>query len=409
MPDSIYIGNQARSFTTAPRFAEYDMVVLNIDENTYVSSPHASVTASRWSDRANGEHVFVYNGSQWSYNGTLYTTVQLQSTFGLAVSYPACTAAKEGDTITVHKTTNDGEVKVSADFSRSGRCLEGNCPMVHPDSRQAAADDVLAKVIGYRYQPYAAGRVSINPAVELGDAMTAFGVYGGIYEQKQTFGRLMVSDIGAPGQADLDYEIPYKTRQERQYSRRFAELVSEFSIMADSISAKVSRSGGDSTSFGWELEVDHWSVLASGSPVFYIDKDKATFAGKVLAKSIEVGSITIDGTPVDAGYIRGAQIGTYEVTGGVNGNLGYANNGGIIGANLEYATVETAQTSTGINTSLGYANFSNGVFNATNTAGYVKTAAIVDSSGHTFYSGTLAYKNHSGTNLYARLWISQSD
>lgn len=343
MPDSIYIGNQARSFTTAPRFAEYDMVVLNIDENTYVSSPHASVTASRWSDRANGEHVFVYNGSQWSYNGTLYTTVQLQSTFGLAVSYPACTAAKEGDTITVHKTTNDGEVKVSADFSRSGRCLEGNCPMVHPDSRQAAADDVLAKVIGYRYQPYAAGRVSINPAVELGDAMTAFGVYGGIYEQKQTFGRLMVSDIGAPGQADLDYEIPYKTRQERQYSRRFAELVSEFSIMADSISAKVSRSGGDSASFGWELEVDHWAVLANSSPMLYIDSSSATFAGKVLAKEIAVGSITIGGKTVNADYISGSQIGTYAVSGGVGGNLGYANNGGIIGANLENATIEKAQ------------------------------------------------------------------
>lgn len=382
MPDSIYIGNQARSFTTAPRFAEYDMVVLNIDENTYVSSPHASVTASRWSDRANGEHVFVYNGSQWSYNGTLYTTVQLQSTFGLAVSYPACTAAKEGDTITVHKTTNDGEVKVSADFSRSGRCLEGNCPMVHPDSRQAAADDVLAKVIGYRYQPYAAGRVSINPAVELGDAMTAFGVYGGIYEQKQTFGRLMVSDIGAPGQADLDYEIPYKTRQERQYSRRFAELVSEFSIMADSISAKVSRSGGDSASFGWELELDHWSVLANGTPRLYIDNSLARFTGKVQANEIEVGTITVGGRQIDAGYIQGTQIGQYTVSGGVGGNLGYAGNSGIIGANLENATIETAQTSSGINTSLGYANFANGVFAASNTARYVKCQYLVDTSGY---------------------------
>ena len=128
------------------------------------------------------------------------------------------------------------------------------------------------------------------------------------------------------------------------------------------------------------------------------------FLGLVQARSIM--SKVEDPT---FGTFNGQGIEEYSIYGGENGQLGYAEHGGIIGANLEYSTVETAQVSSGINTSLGYANFANGVFNATNTAGYVKTAAIIDSAGRTFYSSTLAYKNHQGTNMYARLWISTDD
>ena len=130
------------------------------------------------------------------------------------------------------------------------------------------------------------------------------------------------------------------------------------------------------------------------------------FTGSVIAKQV---LSDYDYPGYNFGTYNGQGLTEYSVYGGSGGQLGYAGNGGIIGANLEYSTVETAQVSSGINTSLGYANFANGVFNATNTAGYVKTAAIIDSAGRTFYSSTLAYKNHQGTNMYARLWISTDD
>ena len=130
------------------------------------------------------------------------------------------------------------------------------------------------------------------------------------------------------------------------------------------------------------------------------------FTGNVVAKQI-FSDYTHPG--YSFGTFNGQGLTDYSVYGGSGGQLGYADNGGIIGANLEYDTIETAQVSSGIETSLGYANFANGVFNATNTAGYVKTAAIIDSNGNTFYSNLLAYKNHQGTNMYARLWISTTD
>lgn len=109
------------------------------------------------------------------------------------------------------------------------------------------------------------------------------------------------------------------------------------------------------------------------------------------------------------GTFSGQGLTEYSVYGGSGGQLGYTGNGGIIGANLEYATISTDYTNSGINTSLGYAQFSNDVFNARNTAYYVKTAALMDNSGNTYYPGTLAYKNHQGTNMYAKVWISTTD
>ena len=154
---------------------------------------------------------------------------------------------------------------------------------------------------------------------------------------------------------------------------------------------------------GIALGKGNFQVTANGD----LYANNGYFLGLVQAASIR-SAYTDPDTP-SFGYFNGGGLTEYSVSGGVGGQIGYANNGGIIGANLEYSTVETAQVSSGINTSLGYANFADGVFNARNTAGYVKTNAIIDGSGRTFYSDLLAYKNHQGTNLYARVWISTSD
>lgn len=151
-------------------------------------------------------------------------------------------------------------------------------------------------------------------------------------------------------------------------------------------------------------------ALGGGAIKLYADGTLEATDGFFLGL-VQAESIRSDYTDPGYGFgtFNGGGLTEYSVSGGVGGQIGYANNGGIIGANLEYSTVETAQVSSGINTSLGYANFADGVFNARNTAGYVKTNAIIDGSGRTFYSNLLAYKNHQGTNMYARVWISTSD
>ena len=322
MADSIYLGRNTKSFNSSPRFGDYDMVILNLDENNYISSPYVTVNASKWTSSPNGEHIFTYNGSAWEYNESTYTESQLSSTYGIVVTYSSATAAKIGDTVIVSKITNNGTQTVTASLTRSGHVFEVDCPLVKPSQRQTVADALLAKVYGFSYQPYEAGGAFINPAAELGDAITAFGVYGGLYKQNITFGRLMCADIGAPLEQEIDNEFQYKTSQERRYARKFADIAAEFVIQADQISAKVSKTGSNSSNtFSWQLQSDHFSVFSGSNEMLRIDSSGSSFAGVVKANSIATGTITIGGTTYNAGYVTGSQIGTGTVTGGSGGNI----------------------------------------------------------------------------------------
>lgn len=320
---SIYLGKNAESFNSSPRFSDYDMVILNLDENNYISSPYVTVTASKWASRPNGEHVFTYNGSAWEYNGSTYTAAQLSSTFGLVVTYSSVTSAKTGDTVTVSKITNNGTQTVTAMLTRSGNVFEVDCPLVKPSQRQAVADALLAKVYGFSYQPFEADGALLNPAAELGDAITAFGVYGGLYKQNTTFGRLMTASIGAPSEEEINSEFQFKTANERRYERKFADIAAELNIHADQISAKVSKVGSNSSNtFSWQLQSDHFSVFSGSNEMLRIDSSGSSFAGVVKANSIATGTITIGGTTYNAGYVTGSQIGAGTITGGSGGNIG---------------------------------------------------------------------------------------
>lgn len=103
------------------------------------------------------------------------------------------------------------------------------------------------------------------------------------------------------------------------------------------------------------------------------------FTGLVVADSI-VSDYTHPG--YGFGTFNGQGLTDYSVSGGVGGQIGYTGYGGLIGANMEYSTISDAYTDYGINTSLGYANYAAGVFNATNTASYVRCQYLVDSSGY---------------------------
>lgn len=320
---SIYLGKNAESFQSSPRFGNYDMVILNLDENTYISSPYVTVTPSKWTSRPNGEHVFTYNGSAWEYNGSTYTSAQLSSTYGIVATYSSVTSAKTGDTVTVSKITNNGTQTVTAMLTRSGNVFEVDCPLVTPNQRQIVADALLAKVYGFSYQPFEADGALLNPAAELGDAITAFGVYGGLYKQNTTFGRLMSANIGAPSEEEIDSEFQFKSENERRYSRKFADIAAELSIQADQISAKVSKVGSNSSNtFSWQLQSDHFSVFSGSREMLRIDSSGSSFAGVVKANSIAVGTITIGGTTYNAGHITGNQVGTGTITGGSGGNIG---------------------------------------------------------------------------------------
>lgn len=329
----------------------------------------------------------------------------------------------------------------------SGRTLTLDCPW----GTQKMAEDILSRIQGFQYQPYTADGAHIDPAAEIGDGFAAGNLYSGIYSKNVSHGALYTANVSAPGGEKINYKYEYKTPTQRKIERHYSEMKSTFKVQADQISAEVSarieqgneltsrldiqsgqisarvtKTGGSSSSFGWELLDDSWTVKANNTTVFQITKSGAEVRGKITALSGKIGGFDIqsdylsynnqvwNGTNSRGIYIgvNGIQCGSeangvqitptgdlYAENGYFRGRVsagridyggddGYFNGGGITsgsisggyGGQIYGGSIGNYAVSGGINTSLGYADFANGVFNGWNTASYVDTSVLFASS-----------------------------
>lgn len=346
----------------------------------------------------------------------------------------------------------------------TGRTLTMFCPW----GTQATADKNLARIRGYQHQPYAATGAYIDPATEVGDAVSVGSVFGGVLTKNVNVGPLYVAEVSAPGEESIDYKYEYKSPTQRQIERNYSEMKSTFRVQADQISAEVSarieqgdaltsrldiqsdqisarvtKTGGSSSSFGWELLDDSWTVKANNTTVFQITKSGAEVRGKITALSGKIGGfdiqsdylsynnqtwngtnsrgiyVGVDGiqcgseangvqiTPTgylyaENGYFRGS-VSAGRIDYG--GNDGYFNGEGlesrsVSGLEIAASTVSTTNTTGGINTSLGYADFANGVFNGWNTAPSVSTedrGLVI--GGHTVAIASTSFRDGNGRTI----------
>lgn len=237
----------------------------------------------------------------------------------------------------------------------SGRTLTVDCPF----GTQAMANNLLAMLQGYVYQPFEARRSIANPATELGDGVTVGDVYGGIYAIYHKCGPLHLADLSAPADEEIDHEYKFTPAAERKIERRLNNMESELSVQAGEISAKVDRQGGDPSSVSWLMDSDVFKVAVDGSDVLTVDENgltvngDGTFTGSVQAKNIQYGG--------DAGTMSG------------NG--------------ITSRSIGTGRLTSGINVSLGNADFSADVFSGAATASYTKAKNLY-CVGRFLYNGT---------------------
>lgn len=205
----------------------------------------------------------------------------------------------------------------------SGRTLTVDCPF----GTQAMANNLLAMLQGYVYQPFEARRSIANPATELGDGVTVGDVYGGIYAIYHKCGPLHLADLSAPADEEIDHEYKFTPAFERKVERRLNNMQSELSVQAGEISAKVDRQGGDPSSVSWKMDADVFKVAVDGSDVLTVNENGLTvngdgnFTGNVYAGNIQYGGSA--GTMSGNG-ITSRSIGTGRLTNSINTSLGNA-------------------------------------------------------------------------------------
>lgn len=197
--------------------------------------------------------------------------------------------------------------------NRSGRVLT----IENAWGTQAQAEAIRASLTGsgFQYQPYRASSALLNPAAEIGDGVTANGLYSGIYKLLRRFSPQMAADIEAPQDEEIDHEYPYEPQQDRIYRREIAEAHASISLTqeaiaaevtrateaegslssriaqnATSISAKVSQTGGDNSSFGWSLLANKFSLFAGSKEVLKCTSSGIEVQGKITATSGYIGN-----------------------------------------------------------------------------------------------------------------------
>lgn len=186
----------------------------------------------------------------------------------------------------------DGEELVYSVGDDTGSVLDVNVPNGSYALACALLDKL--KLRGYRYQPFEADCAIADPAIEIGDNITANNVPSIVMGIQTKHSRLMASTLKAPFDEEANHEWKYVPRSERQFQRESAYTRSRLTINDDRIEAKVSKTGGSAQSFGWSLTDSEWTLTSNNSTVLRATSAGIEVTGKIVATSGNIGGATIE-------------------------------------------------------------------------------------------------------------------
>lgn len=205
----------------------------------------------------------------------------------------------------------------------TGRAIEVTCPW----GTQEMANSILAAISGKTYQPYTATDALLDPAAEIGDAVTIGGYYSVIADISTSFDRACAPTISAPGSDEIDDEYPYESREKRETNRQLAQtrsLISKTSeeimlsveneiqglsasidIKLDSITSQITGINGQVSSITQTVSGIQTQITGLNNQVSSIDQ-------KVDSISLDVSNgtsssrilLTVDGVQVSSATVR---------------------------------------------------------------------------------------------------------
>lgn len=133
----------------------------------------------------------------------------------------------------------------------TGQTIEVTCPW----GTQEMANSILASLQGKKYQPYTAIDTLLDPAAEIGDAVTVGGTYSVIASIDTVFDRACAPSISAPESDEIDDEYPYESRERKETNRQLAQTRSLISKTSEEILLQVENElEGLSSSFSVQLQ-----------------------------------------------------------------------------------------------------------------------------------------------------------
>ena len=326
------------------------------------------------------------------------------------------------------------EIEYSAG-TETGRTLTLNCPW----GTQEVANNILESIKGFQYQPMTAEDALVDPSVEIGDGISANGVYSGVYSLETKFNSNLPASVSAPSDEELYEEHTYIPKTEREVTRKFLDFQSQFRIQdgkisaeveerksdtksiratlevqAGQITAKVNKNDGSSSTFGWALETASWRIFSGSSTVLKADKNGLEVKGVIRATSGEIGgfkitsnSLTYNNQTWGGTNSTGIYIGPSGIQLGKNfkvdsaGNLSAASgtfSGNVYAGNIQYGGSAGYMSGDGISSGSIYGNrlASNTITTAYTSGGINASLGYADFANGVF----------NGWNMASVVWAS---
>ena len=216
----------------------------------------------------------------------------------------------------------------------TGREIVADCPF----ATQEMVNAILSRLKGYQYHAYTASDAGIDPAVELGDAVTVGGIYS-VVSRIEDDGTGYPS-IAAPGEAELEDEYPSVGPVTQTFNRQISETRSLISKTCEEILLKVENElEGLSSSFSVQLQQIQSQVTGLNGQVSSITQkvDNITLSVSNGSTSSSI-SLSVGGVTVSSQTIQ--MNGLVTFTGLANGTTT------IDGACIKTGTIEASRIDT---------------------------------------------------------------
>lgn len=262
----------------------------------------------------------------------------------------------------------------------TGREIVADCPF----ATQEMVNAILSRLKGYQYHAYTASDAGIDPAVELGDAVTVGGIYS-VVSRIEDDGTGYPS-IAAPGEAELEDEYPSVGPVTQTFNRQISETRSLISKTSEEILLQVENElEGLSSSFSVQLQQIQSQVTGLNGQVSSITQkvDNITLSVSNGSTSSSI-SLSVGGVTVSSQTIQ--MNGLVTFTGLANGTTT------IDGACIKTGTIDADRLN--LTGEITFTDFDNSTQNTINNANTNASTAL---STAISVSGTVSGWTYPGT------------
>lgn len=193
------------------------------------------------------------------------------------------------------------------DASDTGREIVADCL----SATQAMADNLLAQLKGFQYQPYTSNKAWLDPAYEIGDVVYIRGMWSYLTNVSSSISTGVICSVSAPYEQEVDHEFPYAGTVSRNLKRKVALGQSYYGVsISRDKGIQIQKTDGETVQGEALFNND---VLAMRAMVDGVMKDAIYFdaeAGKyrISGDVLIEGGIQSDASMTDALYAEQGDI-----------------------------------------------------------------------------------------------------